>query len=361
MFSGFDASPLIPGVDPACNAMYLSLVGEMPEMYCPPGCTLHATAQGTIYVLDHVRRIGYPLQCTTSPTVMAANKDAQPVEAVAPVAAVPCPSPPVPSQSTAPVAESGAVAVGPVTSQYKRSRASSTDSRDDDDYDVDVSSWMRRGSNGLMLKTAPQFCLIPPRQRWLEDVYFALQLSSQWTRHPDLLFYCHYCRVYFAAKPVGIWSHLSQVKGHRVQRQRVRGYMASKNYLLKSSEDRMLLVASPEEIRTVPAKHFQHSDRLQSYEALCFVPACAMYRSIMNPEQRQRVVRDGAAEAAKVIQHENLLDSTPNSFVNESPQLVGWRFLMEGLDIVQCFCSKTNKRLVESTIMNHHKSQSEKK
>jgi hypothetical protein len=211
------------------------------------------------------------------------------------------------------------------------------------------------------MKNSPQFCLIPPRRRWLEDIYFTLQLGSQYTHHPNVLFFCHYCRVYFAATPRGIWRHLSNAKGHRVQRQRVRGYMVSGNRLFKSPEERMLRIATPEEIQSVPEKHFQHADRLQQKDAVHFVPACVKNRSIMNPEQRANVARDGTPHAAKVITREDLLGSTPQSFMSEPPQLVGWRFLMEGLDIVHCYCNKTNERLLEYRIFGHHKEKDNKK
>ncbi|KPA79190.1 hypothetical protein ABB37_05683 [Leptomonas pyrrhocoris] len=353
--SALDA-PSIPGVDVACNALYLSLIGEVPEAYCPPGCTLHATTQGSIYVLDHVRRIGYPLQLTQ--------------------AATPEPTPQASLE--------GEVASAVPVSGHKRSRESSPVShtssslhrgwdrrggspdssmdptaRQDDD-DTSLSSAVQRSPKSSGISNRPQFCLIPPRPRWLQDLYHALQLSSHWQHTPNILLYCHYCRVYFSAKPRGIWYHLSQTRGHRVQRQRIRGFMNSGIHLLDSAEKRLLYVATPEQIGSLPKKLFQHADRVQKNEEVRFVPACVCWRSVMSAEQRERVVRDGAAHAAQSITREDLNDNTPTSFVNESPQLVGWRFVMEGLDIVHCFCSKTNMRLRDYQILNHHKSDQKK-
>nr|ACS87920.1 conserved hypothetical protein [Leptomonas seymouri] len=386
-----DAQP-IPGVDMACSAMYLSLVGEMPEAYCPPGCTLHATMHGTIYVLDHVHRIGYPLQLpqeaepaqSVQPTVAPVSPGPALAPYVAPVE-VPAPHLPVRMQPSCEPAthapEESALAVSPRVMQHKRGRASSTDSsastslnqirnRRCSSRDPSVgpttqhenasslsphSSPAQQKSSKPHFKTHPQFFLIPPRSRWLEDIYFTLQLSGQWTHRPNVFFFCHYCRVYFSASAKGVWHHLSQPRGHRLQRQRVRNYLSTGNRLLSSAEKPALHVTTPEELSTVPAKHFPNTHRLQVSEKVHFLPACVTSRTIMNSEQRERVVRDGAAYAAKIVAHESMADKALYSFENEPPQLVGWRFLMEGLDIVRCYCSEKKEPLQNSQLLHHHK------
>lgn len=410
--STLDGSPL-PGVDMACNAMYLSLVGEMPEVHCPPGCTLQATSQGTIYVLDHIRRVGYPLQLSPQPNALPAQPVAppvatyvQPVEAPAtsayypsypahverpPIPLVVYPAPPAPPMPYV----SDDTALTTQLLPYKRSRASSLDSRalssshhgwerrhraspdpsldptaprgdfnDDDDGDetssaspasTGVSHVFKRGD--FNLQTHPQFCLIPPHPKWKHALFSALQLSAYAHPNNPALIFCHYCRTYFPARPKSMWAHLSQAKGHRVQQQRVRGYMVSGNRLLNTAEKRMLHVATPSEISSVPSRHFQHADRFQSTGAMVFVPGCVRWRSVLSRELHERIVQDGASLAEKVITREDLSRIDLKAFGTEPPELVGWRFLREGLDVVHCYCSKTNDRLSEKNIFTHHKNE----
>lgn len=407
-----DGAPL-PGVDLACNAMYLSLVGESPEMFCPPGCTLQATTQGTIYILDHVRRIGYPLQLPLMPSTTARQPVAAPATTALP-AVVASPTP-VPYTHPSTNAAQAAVRVDSRTSlpcvaqshndeesaswmqaqqpSYKRSRASSADSRTPASSHVSRdrrhraspepmldptalhaldNSTSRHGErsapsptslsspgskDNLSILTSPQFCLIKPHPQWFRSLLDALQVTQSWVDSQRVFIYCYYCRTFFVAKPSAMWQHLSNPKTHRIQRQRVRGYMVSGMHLLNTPEKRLLRVTTPEEIRSVPAKHFQHADRIQRNKGAVFVPACVRYESLLSSDLKQRIVRDGAPFAAKAITREDLLDATPRTFSTEKPQLVGWRFLMEGLDLVECRCSKTDELLKEWTIGDHHKGQ----
>lgn len=327
----------IPGVEMEQMAMYAAIVGPTPSLYCPPGCTLEASGDGTIYLLDHVRRAGHVLMSSRETKGTATHHAATKLK-----------------RERAPSNTSSTSSINGEEEVIKQNGGASPTLLLWEDLlpstDNDLGAQKDFDPSAPTDSVAPLHDPSPEEYVWLpSELLSSLPVPDR----GSATLYCHFCRTYFSASDANLKSHVVKAM-HISNREKIRHFLLMYKVGLStktegpSSKIPGWVIDEPGTL-AVPKNLLHLFPRVEFGSAVHetpFTEHTSLLRSEHLPLLSLRKKTDGREES---VQHP--FSTSENTRLNASRD--GNAFLMEGVDLVAPYCKYCRVPLMPKDHCSH--------